>query len=178
MNTRQKIFYLFVFALFALEAGVVALHAERLVEAPLWFWVLAGLAAYRTARTITYNGVGEPLRERWTVVEPDGSGAGDTVNANPRLTGASRGLGELLACPICTGTHAAMALVSLYTLVPTFGLALVAGLGVAGLAEVIHWYTEAAEWRAHTERERCGEFVRTRQERRSIPEILEREIRY
>lgn len=150
-------FYMAIFGLFAVEVSLIALHANQLMQAPAWFWILGGFAAYRTARTITYNGVGAPLRERWTVVEPDGSGAGDTVNAKD-----GHPFGELLACPICTGTHAALLILTAYGFLPALGLALVAGLGLAGVAEFIHWIAEMVEWRAHVSREECGHLVRAR----------------
>lgn len=157
MNKRTV--YMGITVLFALEVAAIAAHSETLMSAPVIFWVLAGFAAFRLARTISFNGVGEWLRAPFCEVRPDGSGAGDNVeakNGNP--------IGELIACPICTGTHTAMLILALYAWLPPVGLALAAGLGIAGVSEVIHWTMEAAEWEAHTAREECGAMVRARQQ--------------
>lgn len=156
---KNRIVYMGITGLFVVEILAIASHAHQLERAPVFFWVLAGFAAFRLARTISFNGVAEWLRAPFCEVKPDGSGAGDNVeakNGNP--------IGELIACPICTGTHTALVIVAAYAWLPALGLALAAGLGLAGVSEVIHWTMEAAEWRAHTAREECGAMVRAREQ--------------
>jgi hypothetical protein len=53
--------------------------------------------------------VTEPYRAPFTQTVSDCTVSGDTVEAT--VTGWQRAIGELIACPICTGTWVAAALV-------------------------------------------------------------------
>jgi hypothetical protein len=155
---NKNIQYLLIAALVVAELVVISLHADRLAQAPTWFWLLAGFATMRAARTVSFNAIGAPIRAPFTVTEPDGSGAGDTVNPKPGSV-----IGELLACPICTGTHTAAVIVALYSLIPGAGLAAAAVFGVAGVSEILNWLACLLEWRGHAAREETGRMVRERE---------------
>lgn len=154
--------YYLIISTFVVEAALLSTVFEVLSYAPVWYWVLVGFAAFRAARTISYNAIGRPLRAPFTQEEPDGSGAGDTVNPKRNPLGETSVIGELLACPVCTGTHAAAWLLIAYGHYPPLGLALVAILGVAGVAEILNWAACAVEWQAHRQREETGKIIRQR----------------
>jgi hypothetical protein len=68
---------------------------------------LLGLASYRIGHMVAYEAVARPLREPFTDTVPDGAGE-LTVVASGR--GPRYALGELLSCPLCAGTWAALGL--------------------------------------------------------------------
>lgn len=161
--------YVLIMAVAGIELTATAFHTDRLLDAPVWFWLLAGFAVLRAARTISFNAIGAPIRERFTLTEPDGSGAGDTVNPRPGSV-----IGELLACPICTGMHAAALILLVYSFAPGFGLVLVAALGLAGVSEVLNWLACLLEWKGNEARELTGKMVREREAEARLKKDLER----
>ena len=116
--------------------------------------VLLGLATYRTGRMVAFEPVAEPMRAPFTTLEPDRSGAGENVVA--RGQGAQRAIGELLSCPLCAGTWAALALVLGLHLLPRQTRALLAVMGATGIAELLHAATEALTWTGQAARKRAG----------------------
>ena len=135
-------------ALASLRISTLASYTPAMLVALL---VLGSFASLRMARTISYNAVCAWLRKPFTHVVPDSSGAGDSVEPKPGNV-----LGELLACPICTGTWSALVLVNLVLWVPSFGQALVLVLGLAGVSECLHWRAERDEWQGRHARELSG----------------------
>ncbi len=115
---------------------------------------LLGFATYRLARLVSFDKVLEPYREPFTQVVPDHFGAGMTVE--PRGEGARRAVGELLCCPICTGTWAAAALVYALQLFPGPGRLFMSVLGAIGMGEFLHTLTEALHWNAWAARKQVG----------------------
>lgn len=150
MNTKH-IPYILIACLYAAEIGAAATHADRIASAPTIFWIAAALAVYHAARVISFSGVGEWIRAPFTHVVEDTSGAGDSVEPNP-----GNPIGELLACPICTGTHVAAALTLAYGFFPAFGLAAAILLGLAGAGQLFHWLAEMLEWQGRAAREQAG----------------------
>ncbi len=73
--------------------------------------VMLGFATYRLGHLISFDKVTEPLRLPFTETKMDDFGAAMTVEA--RGEGVQRALGELISCPICSGTWVAAALVYL-----------------------------------------------------------------
>lgn len=144
--------YIVLEIVFVLAAGVATLVGITPQAEGVLLFVLFGLATLRLARSLSYNLVFKWLRDLAGVVpSPDSSGAGDSNNVpdgNP--------IGELLSCPICSGTWSALGLYLVYALVPEFGLALLWVFGAAGLSEVLHWWSEAQEWKGREARENAG----------------------
>lgn len=148
-------------SLIALDLGFVALavaasNGASLPElSPELYFIALGLAAFRLGRSVSFNLIGQPLRELVGVKEePDSSGAGN--NNHAKGAGLRRVLGELVCCPICSGTWAALALVLVNSLNPRLGLVLVLALGAAGLAEFVNWLSEAGQWVGRGAREVSG----------------------
>jgi len=96
----------------------------------------------------------EPYRAPFTETIPDDSGAGATVE--PTGEGWRRAVGELIACPICTGTWIAAVLVYGLQVLPGPTRALMAIMSVIGIGEVLNAATEALSWHAQLARERVG----------------------
>lgn len=147
--------YLTIELVFFALVALASLRIERLLEQPphllAALLLLGGFASFRAARTISYNGVMGWLREPFCNVVKDSSGAGDSTEAKP-----GSAIGELLSCPICSGTWAALLLLDVFLYFPAFGWVLFAALGLAGMSEVLHWRAEREEWQGRAQRERAG----------------------
>ena len=115
---------------------------------------MLGFASYRLGHLISFDKVTEPLRLPFTETKMDDFGAAMTVEA--RGEGVQRALGELVSCPICSGTWAAAALVYLVNLFPGPGRVLITMLGAIGMGEVLHSLTEQMNWSATLARKRVG----------------------
>ncbi len=120
--------------------------------------ILLGLAVFRGGRLIAWDHVTEPLRAPFAQTVPDGSGAGDTVE--PRGAGPRRALGELLSCPICSGTWVAAGLIYGLRLFPGPTRLLLAVLGATGAADLLNAAAEALSWHGAAERQRAGRLNR------------------
>ena len=105
--TKLSLASLFIaaFAAFVSRERPTGKHVE---VKPFEFLLLA-LATFRLGRMTAFDKVAEPLREPFTVTTEDSYGAAETVE--PRGRGWRRVVGELLACPVCTGTWIAAGLV-------------------------------------------------------------------
>lgn len=155
----KTIGYLGFIVLFTIEVLVTATHADAILRLEPWQLLALGFAAFRVARTISFNSVMGWLREPFTVIVKDSSGAGDSVE--PAGKGLKWVIGDLLCCPICTGTHAAGMLLALTALFPSIGLVAVYALAAAGMSETLHWHNERAEWQGRQAREGAGtEYLR------------------
>jgi hypothetical protein len=154
MNST-KLRYIGIELVFAALVVLASFRAERLLALPVAhlgaLLVLGGFAVFRTARTISFNSVMAWLREPFCDVVKDSSGAGDSVEPKPGSI-----FGELLACPICSGTWAALVLVNVFLYAPSVGWVLFAVLGLAGMSEALHWTAERAEWQGRAAREEAG----------------------
>lgn len=115
---------------------------------------LTGLAAHRIGRMIAFERVGEPIREEFTATVPDESGADETVVARGR--GVRWAIGELLSCPLCVGTWAALALSIGMMVLPGPTRFLVRVLAIAGIAELNYVAVERLEWSARAARQAAG----------------------
>lgn len=147
--------YIGIEVVFFALVGLTSLRVERLLElAPVHLAALAvlgGFAVFRSARTISYNGVMAWVRAPFCDVVRDSSGAGDSVEPK-----AGSMFGELLACPVCSGTWAALVLVNVFLYAPAVGWVLLVVLGLAGMSEALHWQAERAEWQGRAAREDAG----------------------
>ena len=103
-----------------------------------------GLASHRVGRMIAFERVAEPLREPFTSTVRDETGVDETVVA--RGHGVRWALGELLSCPTCVATWAAMLLYLGMTFVPGPTRVLVSVLAAAGVAEIAYVGVEHLEW--------------------------------
>ncbi len=115
---------------------------------------LLGLASYRMGRLAAYDKVTEPLREPFTEVQPDQTGAGETVV--PQGAGVRRAIGELIACPTCTATWAAALFVYGLDIAPRPTRTLLAILGASGAAEMFDMSVEALNWISQAARKQAG----------------------
>jgi hypothetical protein len=153
-----------IFFLLALAAAWLG----KLPDIPgLWFPILLGLAAFRGGRAIAHNLIFSWLRDLFGVVEvEDSSGAGKSNVATGR--GVRRILGELVCCPVCSGTWVAITLLLLYSLEAKVGAALIYALAAAGLGELFEWLSEMMFWKGRSAREDSG----TQWMYKNKPEIL------
>ena len=119
-------------------------------------YILLGLSVFRMGRMVSYDTVMEPYRAPFTQTIPDDSGAGATVEAKGE--GWRRAIGELISCPICSGTWIAAVLVYGMQVLPGPTRALMAIMSVIGIGEVLNAATEALSWNAQLSRERVGTY--------------------
>lgn len=115
---------------------------------------LMGLASHRIGRMIAFERVAAPIREPFTATVPHESGADETVVARGR--GVRWVLGELLSCPICVGTWAALGLAIGMSLLPGPTRFVIRVLAVTGLAELNYVGVEWLEWAARANRTAAG----------------------
>jgi hypothetical protein len=119
-------------------------------------YILLGLSVFRMGRMVSYDTVMEPYRAPFTQTVPDDSGAGDTVE--PKGEGWRRAIGELISCPICSGTWIAAVLVYGMQVLPGPTRALMAIMSVIGIGEILNAGTEALSWNAQLAREQVGTY--------------------
>lgn len=154
MDSVQKMTLIALDGLFLLLACMIAVSGN-LPDPGVFFFPLLGLASFRMGRALAFNLIFKPLRDSLGCIElPDSSGAGDNVHATGE--GIRRALGELVTCPICAGTWAAILLLFSWSLFPPLGLALIYALAGAGLAELFHWLSESLQWQGRESREVSG----------------------
>ena len=157
--TKTEKTTLVVLDLAFLSVAGVAAYMGRLPEIPAGlFWVLLGFAAFRAGRSVSDNLIFKWLRDLLGVIESaDSSGAGNS-NEPGKEPGVTRILSELVCCPICSGTWAAVTLLLAYAVIPAYGRALIYALGAAGLAELINWMSEYFSWGGRASREVAGSY--------------------
>jgi hypothetical protein len=115
---------------------------------------LMGLSTYRLGRMIAYDRVTEPVRLFFTETVPDASGAGETVV--PAGQGARNAIGQLLSCPICSGTWVAAALVYAFHFFEAPTRMFMAIIASTALAELLDALTEDWQWSGQAARKQAG----------------------
>jgi len=106
--------------------------------------VLLSFATLRLGRLISYDLVMQPLRSPFTETVADSSGAGDTVEA--KGSGPKRVIGELLSCPICSGTWIAAFLVYGLYLFPNPTRVFLIMTAVICFSDVLNALLELLSW--------------------------------
>jgi len=155
--SQERATYLGLTGLFFTIFALFSSRHRRLGDiAPLKARDLAmlGFATYRLGHLISFDKVTEPLRLPFTETKMDDFGAAMTVE--PRGEGVRRAIGELISCPICSGTWASAALVYGLNLFPGPARIFVTILGAIGIGELLHSLTEALSWTATLARKRSG----------------------
>ena len=120
--------------------------------------VLLGFATLRLGRLIAYDLITEPIRLPFARTVPDETGAGDSVE--PKGSGIQRALGQLLSCPICSGTWAGAILVYGLYAWPGPTRVVITILGVVGIAEVLNSLIEALSWSGQQSRTQAGAILK------------------
>ena len=126
-------------------------QSERLTALDL---IMLALASYRAGRMVSYDKVFETERLPFAVTVPDPTGAGDTVV--PRGNGFRQAIGELICCPVCSGTWIASLLVFGLVILPGPTRMFIRIMSAVGLAEFINAATEALQWTGEEARVRTG----------------------
>ena len=135
---------------FGSVAVAAAQPARRWPRLGVLDFVLLGLASHRIGRMIAFERVAQPIREPFTEKVPDESGADETVVATGH--GIRWVIGELMSCPRCVGTWAALFLYLGHTFAPRPTRVLTTVLAVAGIAELAYVGVEHLEWSARAAR--------------------------
>lgn len=117
-------------------------------------FVQLSLATLRLGRLISYDEVFEPYRAPFTRTVQDPTGEGLTVVS--KGNGARAAIGDLVACPICTGTWVAAFLVYGMNLFPRATRSFIAIMSAVGAAELLNAATEMLQWNGQLARERAG----------------------
>lgn len=129
--------------------------------------VLLSLATYRMGHLISYDRVMEPLRALFTETVPDATGAGDSVE--PKGRGFQNAIGQLLCCPICSGTWAAAGLVYAMYSFPGPARVFITILAAVGAAEILNAAGELFSW--------GGQYARTMSGAQMKSQLVEKERR-
>jgi hypothetical protein len=151
----KAFWYAAIVAFYLGECALIAWHGVP--QLPIWMWAIYPFAVLRLGRLLAYDVVMQPFRALFGVeVVPHDSGAGDTTasRGGDNLQGA---LGDLLTCPICSGTHAGTILLGLFSFVPAFGIVLLLAAFGIGAAEVIDALLEGAQWHGEAARKQVGQ---------------------
>lgn len=143
-------FFLAAFVLYVLWMFVWRPGAAGFILSPFDL-ALLGFATFRLGRMVAWDRVTEPLRYPFARTVPDGTGAGESVE--PRGEGARQALGQLISCPICSGTWIAAGLVYFLYAWPGPAHVFLAILAAVGAAELLNSFTEATCW--------VGQYART-----------------
>jgi hypothetical protein len=114
------------------------------------------LGASLVGRAISYLTVFEWLRYPFTKLVPHSSGAGLDVHPRTDKGPVVEVIGEWVCCPICSGTWAALGLVTFYAFFPEAGRFTLYVVGAGGAAAIWSRLGELLEWDAHLARERTG----------------------
>ncbi|MBN1992439.1 MAG: DUF1360 domain-containing protein [Anaerolineae bacterium] len=137
-----------IFAVFNLLRKGKTLHLK-----PFDF-VLLAFSALRMGRLIAYDLVTQPYRAPFTETVPDSYGASEIVV--PKQSGWRRAVGELVSCPICSGTWAAAALVYALQIAPGPTRIFIAIMGAIGAGEILNALTESLSWGGESSRKQAG----------------------
>ena len=129
--------------------------------------VQVALASYRLGRLVSYDKVFETYRAPFTRTVKDPSGMGMTVEAKGK--GARAAIGELICCPICSGTWIAAGLVYGLNLFPRATRTFLAIFSSIGAAEIINAGTAALEWTEQLAREKAGTERASKEQADSAP---------
>lgn len=156
-NMEERATYLALTGSFLAVLAAIGLkrrRADDVLDLPAKDLAMLGLATYRMARLASFDKVLEPIRLQFAEVKPDQFGADTTVE--PRGEGARRALGELICCPICTGTWIAAALTYGLHYLPGPTRLLVTIMSAIGMGELLHSLTEVLHWKAWEARKHVG----------------------
>jgi hypothetical protein len=129
-------------------------HGRRATEMKPFDWLQLIFSTLRLGRLIAFDRVAEPIRKPFTETVPDQTGAGETVEA--RCSGVTYSIGQLLSCPICSGTWVAAALVYGMQVLPGPTKIFIAIMSTIGASEFLNSVTEAFSWTAQAARKFSG----------------------
>jgi hypothetical protein len=117
--------------------------------------VLLGFSTFRLGRLVSFDTVFEPLRHPFTETVDLENGAGKVVE--PKGEGMKRALGEMISCPICSGTWIAAGLVYGLQFFPNPTRLFLWINSTIGLAEFTNSLSEFLTWTAADRRKSAGE---------------------
>lgn len=144
-------FFLAAFAIFILT------QTARQFSPSIFDLLLLGLTTFRLGRMVAYDTVFEPIRAPFCATVPDSTGAGDTVE--PKGTGTRYAIGQLLACPLCSGTWISAGLIYALYFFPMPTRAFMFIIASVALAEMFGSVTEALSWSGQLARACSGEVL-------------------
>ena len=133
-------------------------------------FILLAAATYRLGHLVAYDRVMEPHRHPFARTVPDGSGAGESVEAIGE--GIRHTIGQLITCPICAGTWIAAGLVYGLVWLPALTRLFLWMTAAIGLAEIVNSFTEVGCWSGQYFRVLVGEVNRRRKAEQQPAESL------
>jgi hypothetical protein len=118
-------------------------------------WIMLFIGGSMIGRTVAYLTIFDWLRAPLTKTINHSSGAG--ADNHPKFTnGPLSAVGELICCPVCSGTWGVMGLLTVYKLYPAWGNTLLIAFSAAGAAWLVSFATELVEWKREEAREHAG----------------------
>jgi hypothetical protein len=154
-NTKLGLIFIFLGGLAAF-IGYMTLWGPGLAAFKVgWLeLVLLTFATYRLGHLVAFDRVTEPVRKLFTDTVPDPTGAGETVE--PKGEGFQQAIGELICCPICSGTWIAALLVYGLYLWPDPMRVFLTMTAAIGGAEILNSAGEALSWTGQHQRTLSG----------------------
>jgi hypothetical protein len=146
-------FFLAVMAVFAKLFG--RKHESKLNLSAVDLFLLA-TSTFRLGRLVAYNEAFEPIRSPVAKTVPDDSGAGKTTEPKQK-GGALKSLGQLVTCPICSGTWIAAGLTYALHLWPGATRVFLVATSSIGSAELLNAVQEFFSWSSQASRKAAGE---------------------
>jgi hypothetical protein len=116
--------------------------------------ILLGFSTFRLGRLVSFDTVFEPIRYPFTETVDMENGAGKVVE--PKGEGMKRAIGEMISCPICSGTWIAAGLVYGLQLFPNLTRLFLWVNSSIGLAEFTNSLSEYLTWTAADRRKSAG----------------------
>lgn len=108
-------------------------------------WIWLALAASLIGRAVAYMTIGYPFRALFATTKDHPNGIGGWTE--PKYDrGWKKAIGELLTCPVCSGTWAAALLLILWNINPTVALHTCQVFAAGSVAALVSYTTEAIEW--------------------------------
>jgi hypothetical protein len=154
-DTQQRLTYVtitgtfwIIFALFNL------LRKGKTLKLSPFDFVLLAFSTFRMGRLVAYDLVTQPYRAPFTETVPDPYGASETVV--PKQHGWRRAFGELISCPICSGTWVAAAMVYALQVAPNPARIFMAIMGASGVGEILNSLAESLSWGGESSRKQVG----------------------
>ena len=155
VDTEKRLTYIAITGTFwTIFAVFNLLRKGKTLKLSPFDFVLLAFSTFRMGRLVAYDLVTQPYRAPFTETVPDSYGASETVV--PKQHGWRRAIGELLSCPVCSGTWAAAAMVYALQIAPNPARIFMAIMGAIGVGEILNALAESLSWGGESSRKQVG----------------------
>lgn len=150
---NKRLGYFIFSALWLVEVYLISLDWDTFAQVSPLYWVLVALATVTISHTISFYGVGDWFRAPMVKEVKDSAGGLSGLEAKE---GPWQVIGELVCCPICSGTHGATLMLLVFSFNEKMGWALAAAAALSSVNMLLHWLSEKWQWEGRLAVERQG----------------------